>query len=181
MRIIAGRFRNRRLMSPRGQAIRPVMDGVKEYIFNVIRDRVEGAEVCDLFAGSGSLGIEALSRGAARAAFVDFSAESIRIIRASIADLEIADTATVIRDEAFRFVRRTPARPFDIVFCDPPYGFSGTGEIVGELIAGGIIAPGGIVVVEHESELSLEERIGPFVRVRRRPFGRTTISMFAAG
>ena len=180
MRVIAGRLRNRRLLSPRNRSIRPVMDGVKEYIFNVIRERVEGAEVCDLFAGSGSLGIEALSRGAAHATFVDLASESARIIGANLEALGIAADASVVREDAFRFARRPPARPYDVVFCDPPYGFAGTEKIIGDLIAG-VVSPGGIVVVEHEAELSLPERIGPFLRLRQRSFGRTTISMFGSG
>jgi 16S rRNA (guanine(966)-N(2))-methyltransferase RsmD len=157
------------------------MDGVKEYIFNVISERVEGAEVCDLFAGTGSLGIEALSRGSARVTFVDVAAESARIIRANLENLGIAADASVVREEAFRFAHRTPARPYDIVFCDPPYGFAGTEKIIGELIAGGVVSPGGIVVAEHEAELLLPERIGPFLRLRQRSFGRTTISIFGSG
>ncbi len=119
-RVIAGEFGGRRLTVPADDRVRPTADRVREAWFSILGAHVEGATVLDLFAGSGALGLEALSRGARTATFVDLNQRSVAAIRANIAALGLADRAVVVRQDALRFVTR-PVR-FDLALADPPYG-----------------------------------------------------------
>jgi 16S rRNA (guanine(966)-N(2))-methyltransferase RsmD len=121
MRIVAGRWGGRRLTSPKGAATRPTADRVREALFSILGARVEAARVLDLFAGSGALGLEALSRGAAEATFVDSSPAAIGAVHANLEAL--GATAEVRRADAVRFLRAAPgqARQYDLVLLDPPY------------------------------------------------------------
>jgi 16S rRNA (guanine966-N2)-methyltransferase len=159
MRVIAGQWRGRRLQAPPGDATRPTSDRVREALFSVLGARVDGARVLDLFAGSGALGIEALSRGAAEATFVDSAPAAIRAMRANL-DALGAD-AEVRRADVRRFLGSASAaeREYDLVFLDPPYRLAGRlgGELAASLPA--VLAPGATVVAEsdrrHELELGL--------------------------
>ena len=121
MRIVAGRWGGRRLTTPKGAATRPTADRVREALFSILGDSVQGARVLDLFAGSGALGLEALSRGAAAATFVDRSAAAVRAMQANLEAL--GGDADVHREDALRFLRASPgkARHYDLVLLDPPY------------------------------------------------------------
>ncbi len=121
MRVIAGRHGGRRLQAPAGEATRPTSDRVREALFSILGARVEGAHVLDLFAGSGALGIEALSRGAAAATFVDAAPDAVRVLRGNLAAL--GEEAEVVHGDALRWLRAAPrrARQYDLVFLDPPY------------------------------------------------------------
>jgi 16S rRNA (guanine966-N2)-methyltransferase len=155
MRVIAGRYGGRRLQAPRGAATRPTSDRVREALFSVLGD-VEGARVLDLFAGSGALGIEALSRGAAAATFVDSAPAAIRAVRATLDAL--GATAEVRRADAGRFLGAAPAaaRQYDLVFLDPPYRLAGRlgRELTAALPA--VLAPGAAVVAESDRRAPLE-------------------------
>ena len=172
MRVIAGRYGGRRLQAPPGAATRPTSDRVREALFSVLGDRVEGARVLDLFAGSGALGIEALSRGAAEATFVDTAPAAIRAVRANLEALE-AD-AEVRRADARRFLGTAPAaaRQYDLVFLDPPYRLAGRlgGELTAALPA--VLAPGAAVVAESDRRAPLELGL-PILDERR--YGDTLI------
>jgi 16S rRNA (guanine966-N2)-methyltransferase len=121
MRIIAGEFRGRRLRPPPDRRVRPTTDRVREAWFSIVRDAVPGARVLDLFAGSGALGIEALSRGAVHATFVEFGAASLAVLRQNLADLDLEERATVRRADALRYVAKLEDGAFDLAFADPPY------------------------------------------------------------
>lgn len=121
-RVIAGEFRGRRLVVPADERVRPTADRVREAWFSILGSQVAGAAVADLFAGSGALGIEALSRGARSATFVDLNPPSLAAIRANIAALGIADRTEVVRQDALRFVAQPEAGRYDLVLADPPYG-----------------------------------------------------------
>ncbi len=121
-RVIAGEFGGRRLTVPADDRVRPTADRVREAWFSILGVRVEGAAVVDLFAGSGALGIEALSRGARTATFVDLNQRSLAAIRANIAALGLADRTEVVRQDALRFVAGPPTVRFDLALADPPYG-----------------------------------------------------------
>ena len=125
MRVIAGELGGRTIRSPKGSTIRPTSDRVREAIFNTLfsLDAVDGAEVTDLFAGTGALGIEALSRGAAHCTFVDRDADAVALIESNLASLDLADRARVVRADALVHARRTG--PVDLVLADPPYRFEG--------------------------------------------------------
>jgi 16S rRNA (guanine(966)-N(2))-methyltransferase RsmD len=155
MRVIAGRYGGRRLTAPPGAATRPTSDRVREALFSILGPRVEGARVLDLFAGSGALGIEALSRGAAAATFVDAAPAAIRVLRANLSALEIE--AEVVRADALAALRtaRAAARQYDLLFLDPPYRHAERlAPALSEAIDG-LVAPGGSVVSESDRRAPL--------------------------
>lgn len=156
MRVIAGTYGGRRLQAPPGTDTRPTADRVREALFSILGARVEGARVLDLFAGSGALGIEALSRGAEQATFVDNAPAAIRAIGANLEALG-AD-AQVVRAEARRFLggASRSGRSYDLVFLDPPYrlGASLGGDLSAALAA--VLAPGATVVTESDRRTPLE-------------------------
>jgi 16S rRNA (guanine966-N2)-methyltransferase len=172
MRVIAGRWGGRRLQAPPGEATRPTSDRVREALFSVLAPRVGGARVLDLFAGSGALGIEALSRGAAEATFVDSAPAAIRAIRANLAALE--GEAEVRRADARRFLRTASAaaRQYDLVFLDPPYRLAGRlgTPLTAELPD--VLAPGAAVIAESDRRAPLELGL-PLLDERR--YGDTLI------
>jgi 16S rRNA (guanine966-N2)-methyltransferase len=172
MRVIAGQWGGRRLQAPPGAATRPTADRVREALFSVLGARVEGARVLDLFAGSGALGIEALSRGAAEATFVDSAPAAIRALKANLDAL--GAEAKVRRDDARRFLRAasTAGRYYDLVFLDPPYRQAG--RLGSELTAGlqPLLAPGAAVVTESDRRAPLDLDL-PLIDERR--YGDTLI------
>jgi len=154
--VIAGRYGGRRLRAPRGDATRPTADRVREALFSILGDRVEDALVLDLFAGSGALGLEALSRGARSAIFVDSAPAALAALRANVAALD-AD-GEVVRADAVRWLRAASgrSRQYDLVFLDPPYGRA---EALGaELSAAlpAVLAAGALVVSESDRRAPLE-------------------------
>ncbi len=155
VRVIAGTYGGRRLVAPPGAATRPTSDRVREALFSVLGDRVAGARVLDLFAGSGALGIEALSRGAREATFVDSAPAAIRVLKANLAALEI--DAIVQRSDALAALRaaRAAVRQYDLVFLDPPYRLAE--RLAPGLKEGidGLLAPGGSVVSESDRRAPL--------------------------
>jgi 16S rRNA (guanine966-N2)-methyltransferase len=172
MRVIAGRFGGRRLQAPSGAATRPTSDRVREALFSVLGDRVEGARVLDLFAGSGALGIEALSRGAADAEFVDVAAPAIRAVEANLAALGIE--APVRRLDALRALGSASkaGRLYDLVFLDPPYRRAArlAHELSEALPA--VLAPGALVVSESDRRAPLDLDLP---RLDERRYGHTLI------
>jgi 16S rRNA (guanine966-N2)-methyltransferase len=174
MRVVAGRYKGRRLVAPRGPATRPTADRVKEALFSILGDRVAGASVLDLFAGSGALGIEALSRGAAGATLVDDDPAAIAAIRRNC---EGVDGAEVVRADARRFLRsaRAASRQYDLVLVDPPYRLAGgLSRELGEAVAA-VLAPGGLVVSESDRRTPLD--LPPLDRTDERRYGDTLIRL----
>ena len=154
--MIAGQWRGRRLQAPAGAATRPTGDRVREALFSILGDRVTGARVLDLFAGSGALGIEALSRGAAEATFVDSAPAAIRAVTGNLE--AVGADADVRRADARRFLSgaSAAARQYDLVFLDPPYRLAGRlgDELTAALPA--VLAPGAAVVAESDRRAPLE-------------------------
>ena len=146
MRIIAGTLKGRHLNTLKGQTIRPTSDKVKGAIFNVLNTRVREARVLDLFAGTGSLALEALSRGAASALLVDAGRRSAQLIRDNITHLGVAGQAVVVHEDARRFLHRYAGEAFDLVFLDPPYHHGLPQIILPEL--SGKVSPPGVIVAE---------------------------------
>ncbi|HWR23498.1 MAG TPA: 16S rRNA (guanine(966)-N(2))-methyltransferase RsmD [Feifaniaceae bacterium] len=179
MRIIAGSARGRQIFAPKGQATRPTLDRVKESLFGILQFSLPGARVLDLYAGSGSLGLEALSRGAGYAVFNDHSRECCGIIRKNIDLLGFSDRAAVTQYEALSALERLKGtEPFSIVFLDPPYR-AGAQQALTSLFANGLVAEGGQAVVEHAWK---EPPIPPegCTCVDTRKYGDTGLSFFAA-
>ena len=155
MRVIAGAYKGRRLQAPRGTATRPTSDRVREALFSILGSRVDGADVLDLYAGAGTLGIEALSRGAASATFVDNAHAALDALRRNLEGIEGAET---VKRDALVYLReaRANARQYDLVFLDPPYRLAETlGRELAETLPA-VLGPGGMVVSESDRRAPLD-------------------------
>ena len=173
MRIVGGRLGGRALTAPRSQAIRPTADRLRESLFNILvhayGDSVTGARVLDLFAGTGALGLEALSRGAAFALFVDDAAEARALLRENVAALGLGGVTRIFRRDATRLGEAHPVEPFTLVFLDPPYG-RGLGErALVSAREGGWLAPGALVVIEEAADAGFKPPDG-FEELERRRY-----------
>lgn len=147
MRVIAGTLKGRRLEAPSWPGLRPTSDKLRETLFNVLAPRIEGASVLDGYAGTGAVGIEALSRGAASVTFVDDDARAVRLIESNLARCAVSDRYAIIRVGFADAARQLSGRRFDVVFLDPPYGEPGMATA---LEAGGrLLAETGMLVLEH--------------------------------
>ena len=185
MRIIAGSARGHRLVGPPGgAATRPTSDKVREAIFNVLGAHVVGARTLDLFAGTGALGIEALSRGAASATFVESERALSNIVRKNLATTRFEDRAHVLCRDVRRAAGGVRARgPFDLVLIDPPYGFGLEHDALQLIVSEALLAPGAYVVVEHSSRdvLQLDADVEPYLAiVRTKDYGDTTLTCYVA-
>lgn len=177
MRIVGGHLGGRVLRAPPGRATRPTSEKVREAVFAILGD-VEGASVLDLFAGSGALGIEALSRGAAHATFVDAGKPAIAAVRANLADLDLAARATVIpQDAVVAAARHRPAVPWTLVFIDPPYRSDLATRAVAALAN---LAPEAVIVIEHDRHNAPPETVGSLLRQDERRYGDTLVSFYRA-
>lgn len=162
MRIIAGRWRGRRIAAPPGRATRPTTDRVREAWMSALQSELPDARVLDLFAGSGALGIEALSRGAAHVTFVERSNAAIRVLRANLGNLDTReDEYTIVRGDALAFAQRLPARAFDLALADPPYG---TNEAVALVDAFARVPFATWLWLEHRAALMLPAAPGAKIR-----------------
>ena len=178
MRIVGGALRGRALTAPKSQNVRPTSDRLRESIFDILThaydNALEGATVVDLFAGTGALGIEALSRGAARALFIDDGAEARALLRANIEALGLGGVTRVFRRDATRLGLAPPGEAFTLAFLDPPYGKALAPLALGELLRGGWLAPGALVVIEEAANATLELPAGMSSEDQRR-YGDTQI------
>jgi 16S rRNA (guanine966-N2)-methyltransferase len=187
MRIIAGRLGSRRLSAPAGEATRPTSDRLRETLFNVLAPRIEGAAFLDLYAGSGAVGMEALSRGAAKAVFVENAPAALKVLRGNLAALGLTSGFRIQPGPVSVFLRRgyAGAPPtFDVIFLDPPYDAAGEYEGTLGLLGGpaaGLVGPGGVVIAEHRRKQRLEEAYGGLSRVRLLEQGDAALSFYAAG
>jgi 16S rRNA (guanine(966)-N(2))-methyltransferase RsmD len=158
-------------------ATRPTSDRLRETLFNVLSPRIAGARFADLYAGSGAVGIEALSRGAVGVEFVERAQPALRTLRANLANLGIRSGAAVHAANVLSWIRRRPEPGFDIVFLDPPYDAAEEYESVLTL-AEGALAPDGLVIAEHRSKAPLAERYGRLLRTRILQQGDATLSFY---
>ena len=181
MRITGGSLRGRVLRAPIGKATRPTSSKVREAVFNIVSDRIADARVLDLFAGSGALGIEALSRGAPFAAFVESSPAAVSAILQNLEELELDDRAQVIRGSVESALERLSAagEKFGLVFADPPYAGRTAEETLSAVAASGVLAPGSIVIVEHTKRQELGGEFGSLSLTLSRRYGDTMVSMYA--
>jgi len=179
MRIVAGRFRGRAIAAPRHDGLRPTSDRVRESLFNILEHGIEnftleGARVVDLFAGTGALGLEALSRGGAFCLFVDDSAEARALIRTNIESLQLTGITRIYRRDATDLGPVGTLAPFSLAFLDPPYG-KGLGErALTSLAEGGWLVPDAVVVLEERADAAIPLPL-QYREIDRRTYGDTQI------
>jgi 16S rRNA (guanine966-N2)-methyltransferase len=174
MRIIGGTLKGRMVEAPRGLLSRPPLSVIRESVFNTLGESIRGKSVLDLYAGSGSLGIEALSRGAGRVQFVDSARRSSEMIERNARNLGIGDLCKVSRQDAVQFVRAWTGERFDLVFMDPPFLSGKVEETVGAMNGSGLASEGALVIarIHWREQVSLP----PDVRiVRKRKFGDSLV------
>ncbi len=178
MRVVGGSLRGRTLAAPKSQSIRPTADRLRESLFNILihayDNPIAGARVLDLFAGTGALGIEALSRGAAFTLFVDDGAEARALLRENVATLGLGGTSRIFRRDATKLGPAHPVEPFSLAFLDPPYG-KGLGEqALASARAGGWLKPDALIVVEEAAKAKFAAPEG-FAEIERRPYDDTEL------
>lgn len=178
MRIIAGTHRGTRLKEP-AEVTRPTSDRVREAIFNVLFHVIPDAQVLDLFAGTGALGLESLSRGAKSCLFVENDPKALRCLRENLAHTKMSN-AKIIEGEAQRFLDRQDHRTlFDLIFADPPYYRNGAPDLAGKLLENPLpLAEGGIFVMETESERPSPDNLTHLQLIKRKDYGKTSIFYF---
>jgi 16S rRNA (guanine966-N2)-methyltransferase len=184
MRITGGQMRGRRLASPRGFNIRPTSDKIREAIFNLIGQTHSGDHVLDLYGGTGSLGLEALSRGASMAVFVDDADEAARLIRKNLMLCGCQDRGTVLKEDLRRGLPRKYAvmsQKFELVFIDPPYGKDLIPPMLEELVQRDLLASGSLTIAESSKSESMSAAPERLRLVDERVYGRTRIRIFHQG
>lgn len=178
MRVIAGALKGRRLDPPGWPGLRPTSDKLRETLFNVLGPRVAGARVLDGYAGTGAVGIEALSRGAAEVTFVESDARAIRLIERNLERCAVTDRYAIIRARFADAARRLPARAFDLVLLDPPYGAQ---ELVRALEgAAGLVAADGLVAIEHARRDEAPARAASLMKTRDIVSGDSALGLYRA-
>ncbi|MBP8131677.1 MAG: 16S rRNA (guanine(966)-N(2))-methyltransferase RsmD [Candidatus Hydrogenedentes bacterium] len=181
MRVIAGCARGMRLEEPGGLPVRPTLDRVREALFSILGPRLEGAHFLDLFAGTGANGIEALSRGAASAVFVERNPSAAALVRRNLAKTGLHGSGRVVLLDVPRelpLVRIGETR-FDIIFADPPHDFGDWTGLLAGLSNADLAAAQGLVVFEHEPRALVPEQSVPWTRTRMARYGRTALSFFS--
>lgn len=176
MRVISGEFKGRQIQPVPNQLTRPTTDKVKEALFQIIGPFFNGGNCFDLFAGSGGLGIEALSRGMDQAVFVDKHPKAIKTIYSNIKMLQLESQTEVFRADAFRAIKAAAKRGlvFELVFLDPPYGKISYENLLEAIIENQLLTPEGMVVCEHQAEEELPLEFGVLERIKTETYGNTT-------
>ena len=184
LRIIAGQWRGRRIPVLDRPGLRPSGDRVRETLFNWLGPRVVGRRVLDLYAGTGALGLEAVSRGASSALLVERDGELVRAVKKLIADWPEQARVSVVEADVGQWIHQPGLEPFDLIFLDPPFDQPVAAELVSQLQAGGALAPGALLYVEAVPELSgapLAEALGSgFDLVKHKVIGRVGLSLLAS-
>jgi 16S rRNA (guanine966-N2)-methyltransferase len=180
MRVVGGSLRGRTLAAPKSQTIRPTADRLRESLFNILAhaygDPIAGARVLDLFAGTGALGIEALSRGAAFTLFVDDGAEARALLRENVATLGLGGTSRIFRRDATKLGPAHPVEPFSLVFLDPPYGKALAEQALASARGGAWLTPEALIVVEEAKKSAFAAPEG-FAEIERRAYDDTEFVM----
>ncbi|MFH0840222.1 MAG: 16S rRNA (guanine(966)-N(2))-methyltransferase RsmD [Candidatus Omnitrophota bacterium] len=181
MRIIAGKYRSRLIRSPRVEGVRPTKDRIREALFNIIREYIEGRDVLDLFAGSGAFGIEAISRGANKAVFVDSQRECIKAIEGNLNMLEVEkDRFGIIKMDVFKAVDSLigAGKKFDIILMDPPYYKEMAKKCLIKLSERDILNPRCVIMAEHHKKDILPQEIGGITSYRSACYGDICLTFY---
>ena len=176
MRVTGGISRGQRLKVPAGDRVRPTSDKVKQALFNILGDRVVDAVFLDLFAGAGGIGIEALSRDAARVVFVDASRDSLNVVKQNIEQTGFAERSQTVLSKAESFLKK-PSGPYDIVFLDPPYAKE-MQPLLEQTAGASILKPDAIVIAEHFKKQPSPERAGGLTLYREATYGDTVLAFY---
>ena len=177
MRIITGEFKGRKLETPANNEIRPTSDKVKEALFSILMNDIPGAVCCDLFAGTGNLGLEAISRGAELCYFCDNSREAAGIIRRNIIHCGAEDRSVVFTGDFRRTLAKIRGK-VDIFFVDPPYKAGVYEDVLSAIDSLDLLSVNGIIIAERESRTLLPERAGSLVKVKERRYGKTCLDLY---
>lgn len=177
MRIISGTARGRRLQEPADYNVRPTTDKVKESIFNIIQFDIEGRKILDLFAGSGQLGIEALSRGAASVTFVDRAPDSLKLVKKNIAASGLGENAKVVAADSIAFL--SSGEKFDIIFIDPPYSSDLLDKSLASINRFDILRENGIIVCESQRDKALPQMDEPYYMLKEYNYGKIKITTYS--
>lgn len=175
MRVITGSAKGRKLITLEGEDIRPTSAKVKGAIFNSIQFDIEGRSVLDMFAGAGQLGIEALSRGAKKAVFVDLSRDAIKVINDNLDHCRLKDNATVFNGDGLSYIKTTREK-FDIIFIDPPYRNGLAAKALS--LAVSVINDGGIIVCETDIKEELPEAVGNYCVAKQDTYSKTKLTIY---
>ncbi len=183
MRIISGRWKSRKLIAVKGPNTRPTSDRVKEAVFNIIRDRLDGSVVLDVFAGTGNMGFEALSRGGSRAVFVEKSKKAADTIKKNAQNLDCVPMIHIIKKDVFKAIDdlARDSCKFDIIFMDPPYNTDIEESVLLAILNADIIDRQGIIVVEHDYRDEMPTDIEGLIKTDTRKYGNTRISLYERG
>lgn len=181
--MLAGALKGRRLVTPAGQTTRPTSDQVRIACLDALMPFIEAGPFLDVFAGAGGVGIEALSRGAPAAVFVERDPAALRALRENVERLDLGDRARIVRDDAGRAVDRLAraGERFAVVFLDPPYAGPGAEPVIGALARGGCLMPGAVLVLQHPTKAPPLDVVEPLRGWRTRRFGETTLTFLRAG
>lgn len=174
MRVITGTARGRRLRTPENYDIRPTTDNVKESVFNIIQFDIEGRRVLDLFAGTGQLGIECLSRGASEAVFIDENTAAVKIVKENLKTCGF--TAAVLQQDALSYLRHCGR--FDLIFVDPPYDSRLYESVLETINSVDILSDGGIILCESRREKSLPDMRAPYRKKKEYNYGRVKLTVY---
>lgn len=180
MRVITGSARGCRLKELEGMETRPTTDRVKEGLFNIIQFDIEGRKVLDLFAGTGQLGIECLSRGAASAVFVDRRTDAVKLIRENLKATRLSDKARVVSGDSMEFLKSL-RESFDLIFLDPPYEAGLLEPAIAHIAKFDILSPHGIIVAEHPVGMALPALAAPYRLHRTYRYGKIALSLYRRG
>lgn len=177
MRIIGGKYKGRHIYSSKNNHIRPTTDRNKGFIFNVLEGFVSGARVLDLFAGSGSLGLEAISRGAKSVTFVDNSYASLRVLRKNIARIKLSEEHEIFEKNVLTFLRQNK-ESYDLIFADPPFKWNHYIELIPLVFLEENISEFGILVLESEKTHNIEWETNVYEVIRQKTYDRSVITFF---
>ncbi|MFT3835574.1 MAG: 16S rRNA (guanine(966)-N(2))-methyltransferase RsmD [Myxococcaceae bacterium] len=183
MRIVAGKARGRALKGPKGEGLRPTSDRARQTLFDVLGQWCEGMRVLDVFAGTGALALEAISRGATHAVLVDSGREALKLCRENAEGMGVLPQVEIVSSDAFQAIDRLKKKGdrFHLVFADPPYALEAGAKLAAAFGDGALLEPGARVCIEHDRrEEDVPETAGVLTRVDQRKLGDTVISIFAA-
>ena len=180
MRITGGEYGGRTLLVPKSDAIRPTQDRVREALFSMLQCEVPGSDFLDLFAGTGAVGLEAISRGAARVTFVEMNGRHIDVLRRNIAAITPSAATDVVRADAYRYLASYAGAGFSVAFADPPYALGeekGYASVLATLAERGVVRPGGVFVAEMTAVQKAESTPG-WTLLRDRTYGKTRLCVW---